>query len=175
MRASDVALQLLIMIITARSEPWVQRQKLISPLSTRLINGGETTPRQAALQNKTFFQYNAIQWINENEGLLVFSFCPLFKWVCVRKSVRRTKRQEAAGGGAQGGRSAVGRLPPPSVHVRVFYSLWLVRRAFTLFAHGFFIVDASICNLKTRECTYWFLIKFIFSVGNRSTNRSHNH
>jgi hypothetical protein len=96
----------LIMIITVRISPSHSRPTLLH--SALLIKRGR--PPSPVRQTKTFFQYNAIQWINENEGLLVFGFCPLFKWVCVRKSVRRTKR--------------FSRLqPPPSLYTSVFFIL----------------------------------------------------
>lgn len=99
-------------------------------------------------QTKTFFQYNASQWINENEGLLVFSFCPFFKRVCVRKSVRRTKRFHPAtvdGRGRHWRRLPAG-LPPAKPSHRLFCSLWLVRtkpNCVLLFSRLFYLRESN--------------------------------
>lgn len=92
----------LIMIITAAvriplrilSHPSLGTVELLINGAPSTPSGATARPSAATPPYKNLFpiQQRYIQWINENEGLLVFSFCLLLKWVCVRKSVRRTKR-----------------------------------------------------------------------------------
>lgn len=118
----------IIMIIT-------DRNSLPLAVALLLINGvaipaSHPVP-DASKQTKNLFQHNASQWINENEGLLVFSFCLLFKWVCVcsKISLENKTIQPASFSSPP---NAV--IHPPNntpfhnaTRLCFLYSLWLVR------------------------------------------------